>query len=112
MKKTYLLRIEGKNTDRLLEAAKHDIRKYLKRERAKDLPKGVDFWDFDCQVGTDADKAQAVHAAELMAQIDSLVQADAAQFYVEVLAKPGVRTNKPRAEGEGDVHGYDEDMDG
>lgn len=111
MKKTYLLRIEGKNTDRLLEAAKHDIRKYLKRERAKDLPKGVDFWDFDCQVGTDADKTQAVHAAELMAQVDSLVQAGAAQFYVEVLAKPGVRTNKPRADGEGDADGYDEDMD-
>ena len=33
MRKTYTLNIEGKNRDRLLEASKHDIRKYLKRER-------------------------------------------------------------------------------
>lgn len=112
VKKTYLLRIEGKNTERLLEAAKHDIRKYLKRERAKDLPKGVDFWDFDCQVGTDADQTQAVHTAALMTQIDSLVQNGAAQFYVEVLAKPGVRSHKPRAEGQDDAYGHDEEMNG
>ncbi|MDO8262181.1 MAG: DUF6172 family protein, partial [Gallionella sp.] len=51
MRKTYQLNIEGKNRDRLLEAAKHDIRKYVKRERARALPEGVDFWDFDCKFG-------------------------------------------------------------
>ena len=44
MRKTYLLNIEGKNRDRLLEASKHDIRKYVKRERSRALPEGVDFW--------------------------------------------------------------------
>ena len=47
VRKTYTLNIEGKNRDRLLEASKHDIRKYLKRERNKTLPAGVDYWDFD-----------------------------------------------------------------
>jgi hypothetical protein len=37
LKKTYSLNLEGKNRDRLLDAAKHDIRKYVKRERAKAL---------------------------------------------------------------------------
>lgn len=35
MRKTYLLNIEGKNRDRLLDASKHDIRKYVKRERSR-----------------------------------------------------------------------------
>ena len=47
MRKTYPLNIEGKNRDRLLDASKHDIRKYVKRERSRPLPEGVDYWDFD-----------------------------------------------------------------
>ena len=42
MKKTFQLHPEGKNPDRVLEATKHEIRKYLKRERGRVLPKGVD----------------------------------------------------------------------
>ena len=33
MKKTFQLAQEGKKPDRLLEATKHEIRKYIKRER-------------------------------------------------------------------------------
>ena len=35
MKKTFQLQVEGKHPERLLEAIKHDIRKYLKRERPR-----------------------------------------------------------------------------
>ena len=35
MKKTFPLKAEGKNADRLLEATKHEIRKYIKREQNK-----------------------------------------------------------------------------
>ena len=38
MRKTFPLHIEGKHPDRLLDATKHDIRKYLKRERSRALP--------------------------------------------------------------------------
>jgi hypothetical protein len=31
MKKTFKLNIEGKNRDRVLDAVKHEIRKYVKR---------------------------------------------------------------------------------
>jgi hypothetical protein len=51
MKKTFQLQVEGKHPERLLEAIKHDIRKYLKRERRRDVPEGADFWDFDCKFG-------------------------------------------------------------
>lgn len=109
MKKTYQLNIEGKNRDRLLDAAKHDIRKYIKRERAKPLPKGVDFLDFDCRAGTSDATAADVHFAALMGAIDALVQDGADHFYAEVTSKPGHRSSKPRGEvvdGEPGSHGF------
>lgn len=95
MRKTFNLNIEGKNRDRVLEATKHEIRKYVKRQRRVPLPEGVDFWDFDCQFGTSADNAATIHFAELTEKIDAVVQAGGEAFYVELLVKDGVRSFKP-----------------
>ena len=95
MRKTYHLNIEGKNRDRLLEATKHDIRKYVKRQRRVPLPEGVDFWDFDCKFGANADHAATIHFAELTEKIDALVQSGGEAFYLELLVKDGVRSFKP-----------------
>ena len=95
MKKTYQLNIEGRNRDRLLDAAKHDIRKYLKRERAKALPAGADFWDFDCRSGTTEAAASPVAPAELLASVDALLQEGGDQFFVEVLVRPAQRPPRP-----------------
>ncbi len=95
MRKTFPLAIEGKNPDRVIEAVKHDIRKYIKRERRRELPEGVDFWDFDCKFGPSKEAAEVIHFAALTSSIDALVQAGGAQLYVELLAKHGVRTFKP-----------------
>jgi len=103
MKKTFQLKVEGKNRDRLLEAAKHDIRKYFKRERAKALPKGVDFWDFDCRSGYSEASAATVFEADLIKSIDEIVKDGGEQFYVEVLAKPGIKVARVRNEGEDDL---------
>ena len=98
MKKTYTLNIEGKNRDRLLDAAKHDIRKYVKRERAKPLAAGADFWDFECKLGATAAAAQTVHFAALMAAVDALVEEGTDAFYVEVIARAGHRTARVQTE--------------
>ncbi|MCD9088120.1 DUF6172 family protein [Stenotrophomonas sp. SY1] len=98
MRKTYRLDLEGKHPDRLLEASKHDIRKYIKRERGKALPAGADFWDFDSKAGVDEASAQPVVFAELIRAVDALVAAGNKQFFVEVLRKPGKRTPRPAAE--------------
>ena len=98
MRKTFLLRPEGKHPDRVLDAVKHEIRKYIKRERRRALPEGVDFWDFDCKVGPDAAQAQVVHLAELIGAVDALAKAEGAQAYVEVLAKHGQRQRRPAGE--------------
>ena len=96
MRKTYTLKIEGKNRDRLLDASKHDIRKYVKRERSRPLPEGVDFWDFDCKFGSNEATASVVHFATLMGLIDTVAQEGGEQFYVEVVTRHGHRTAKPQ----------------
>ena len=101
VKKTFQLLVEGKNKDRVLEATKHEIRQYLKRERNKALPEGVDFWDFDCRFGATPDAAEVVHPAKLTELIDALAAEGGAAFYVELLAKPGHRTVRKQALEEG-----------
>ena len=75
MKKTFKLNIEGKNRDRVLDAVKHEIRKYVKRERRRALPEGVDFWDFDCRFGATEEQAIVVHFATLTELIDGIATA-------------------------------------
>ena len=95
MRKIFPLTQEGRHPDRVLEAVKHDIRKYIKRERRRELPEGVDFLDFDCRIGATKETAEAVHLSALIGQLDTLAKEGAAQAYVEVLAKPGVRRPRP-----------------
>lgn len=94
MKKNYPLSVDGKHPERVLEAVKHDIRKYFKRERARVLPKGVDFWDFDCKVGLTADSAEVVRVGALIEAVDAAAKTEAASVYVEILSKHGVRVLK------------------
>ena len=95
MKKTFPLQAPGKPDERVLEAIKNDVRKYVKRERRKALPAGVDFWDFDCRVGPDLAGAEGKHLAEVTAALDAWATVEGATtVYVEILAKPGHRAKK------------------
>ena len=94
MKKTFKLNVEGKNRDRVLEAVKHEIRKYVKRQRRVPLPSGVDYWDFDCRFGSSEEKATVVHFATITGLIDTVARDGGDAFYLELLAKSGHRTAK------------------
>lgn len=91
MKKTFPLTHLKKQPARQLDAVKAEINKYLKRERRKSLPEGVDYWDFDCRCGTSLEESESVHVAELSKRLDQLLAANAPECYVEILAKPGRR---------------------
>ena len=108
MRKTFKLNIEGKHRDRVLDATKHEIRKYVKRQRRVPLPEGVDFWDFDCRFGASADTAAVVHFATITALIDEAAKSGADSFYIELLAKNGHRTARPR-DAAGTAAGDDEE---
>ena len=95
MKKNFPLQIESKNPDRVLEAVKHEIRKYFKRERNRALPKEVDFWDFDCKVGLSAESAEVVKVSAVVESLDALAKEGAATVYVEILSKHGIRVIRP-----------------
>ena len=100
VKKTFKLNIEGKNRDRVLEATKHEIRKYVKRQRRVPLPAGVDYWDFDCKFGTSVESAVVVHFATITANIDACASEGHDSFYLELLAKNGYRSTKPGSSNE------------
>ena len=94
MKKTFQLRPEGKHPERVLEAIKHEIRKYLLRERRKPLPAGADYWDFDCKFGASPEAAEVILIGSLTEHIDAAAaQEGATQFYLELLAKTGKRVS-------------------
>ena len=95
MKKTFQLAIEGKNRDRVLDAVKHEIRKYIKRERRRVLPEGVDYWDFDCKFGLAQETAEVVHLATITDLIDGVAKEMGEKFYIEILVKPGHRKARP-----------------
>lgn len=110
MRKIYPLTSPDKHADRVLEAVKHDIRKYVRRERRRSVPEGMDYWDFDCRFGTEEPKASPVHLAEVIASVDAAAKAGEAQCYVEVIARAAVR--KLRSERSPDAPQADLDADG
>lgn len=88
MRKVFKLTDPKKHEDRVLEAIKHEIRKYVKREKKKDLPeKATMYWDFDCKVGTTAEDAKVVVFEELIKSLDAVKAGGATEMYVEILAK-------------------------
>ncbi len=94
MKKLFPMEVPNLKPPRVVEAIKHDVRKYLKRERRKACPEGTDFWDFDCRTGTTADEAKPMHVADVNAAIDTASSENWPTLYIEILSKPGHRTKK------------------
>ena len=98
MRKTFKLQVEGKHPDRVLDAIKHEVRKYVKRQRRVPLPAGVDFWDFDCKFGSAQDCAETVHLAEIIQRMDAAAAEGAEQVFVEMVATEGHRRVRPAGE--------------
>lgn len=94
MKKTFPLDIPGKKGPRVVEAIKHELRKYVKRERRKSLPEGMDFWDFDCRIGTSKEDAKSTHVKIINPSIDEIVETNPSSLYVEILARAEKRRPK------------------
>ncbi|MBF0432544.1 MAG: hypothetical protein HQK83_14765 [Fibrobacteria bacterium] len=92
MKKTFELTHPKIKTPRLVDRIKFDVKKYFKRERKKALPEGVDFWDFDCRFGQNAEEAKPVATADVFSSIDIAEKKGYESFYLEILAKPGHRS--------------------
>lgn len=104
MKKTFKLSHPKIKYPRLIEAAKNEAKKYQKRERNKPLPKGADFWAFECKFGADADTAEVIRAAEINEKISFAESQEWQSFYLEIIAVPA---NRVFVEREGDEEEFD-----
>ena len=100
MKKTFSFTHPKKKRPRVADAIKHELKKYIKRERNKVLPEGVDFWDFDCRYGADELSCGVIHVSEINKCISEADVEGLESFFLEVLVKPGKRTKKPEEEKE------------
>ncbi len=94
MRKTFSLTATNHAPDRQVDNVKHQIKKYIGRERRKDLPPDVDFWDFDCKIGQDAKTAVPIHISEINKKISEIAAEKKENFYIEVLVKPGFKNKK------------------
>ena len=98
MKKTFELTHEKVKLERRVDAVKNEVKKYLKRERNKKLPAGADYCDFDCQVGNTNEEAEPVQLSDINKRIDKTQVDGLTSFYIEIIAKEGVRVFTPRDE--------------
>lgn len=87
MKKTFQLEHPKIKVPRVVDSVKHDLRKYLKKERKKPLPSGAKYWGFDCKFGQSEDTAVAITLPSLMKSIDELVANNIMTIYVELKPK-------------------------
>jgi len=100
MKKTFKLTHEKIKLPRLVEAIKHEVKKYIKRERRRDLPEDADYWDFDCRFGVDEASSKVIHMSEINKYIDWAEAEQLETFYLEIMVKPCRRMKAPPEEAE------------
>lgn len=89
MKKTFNLVHPKIKVARMVDSVKHEIKKYLKRERNKSLPEDAGYWDFDCRFGPTEENTSSLHVTEINKHIDQAEADGLTSFYVEILAKAG-----------------------
>ncbi len=100
MKKTFNLEHPKIKVPRVVDSVKHEIRKYLKKERKKSLPAGATYWGFDCKFGQSEDTAVEVNLSSLMKRIDDLVENKIMTIYVQITPK-AIETGDKRSAQEG-----------
>ena len=81
-------------SDRLFEAVKGEVKRYIKREKKKELPENTDYWDFDCKYGHTEQEAKLIHITEINKFIDEAEKLELESFYLEILAKDCQRAKK------------------
>jgi len=98
MKKTFKLDHPKIKVPRVVDSLKHDIKKFLKKERQKPLPAGARYWGFDCKCGQSEAKAVELVLSSLTKNIDALVANNIMTIYVEITAKAIEVSARPPAQ--------------
>jgi len=84
LKKTFLLTDKNKDPKRVLEAIKNTIKKYIKREKRKELPEGSNFWRIDCKFGENKELAVEIKFEDITKNINEISNKNLDSFYIEL----------------------------
>jgi hypothetical protein len=95
MKKTFPLQSPGKDDARVRDKIRHEVNKYVRRARRKEVPEGFAQWDFACRIGTAPESAEARPLKDIATQIDAVAATGAQVVYLEIEAVPGQRKAAP-----------------
>jgi hypothetical protein len=88
MKKVFKIEQEKLKPERAVDAIKNELRKYVKREKKKDLPnKKTMYWDFDCKFGKSAEFAKDCDFDYIFTELSGVINAGWSECYIEVMAK-------------------------
>lgn len=90
MKRTFSLVHPKIKPARLIDSARHEIKKYVKKERNMPTGRDIPFWDFDVKFGEDEESSVGISFKELNQYMDKAAEAGAEQFYVEIVKVAGV----------------------
>lgn len=91
MKKTFPLQAPGKDDARVRDKIRHEVNKYVRRSRRKELPEGFAQWEFTCKIGAAETSAEPRALKEVAGAIDTVAEAGATEVYLEITAVPGQR---------------------
>ena len=97
MKKKFLLKEENKNSDRLLESIKYQIRKYIKREKRKANSDEDTILRFACKFAKDDEEIETISFTDITKCINEASQKDCESFYIEIIAHEVPRIIKKKA---------------
>jgi len=86
LKKIFKLREGDKHPDRIIEKIKHQLRKYLKREKKKKIQVTNSFYDFNCRFGKDKESSKEVSFNEIIQLLDKTREDDWRECYIEIVA--------------------------
>ncbi|MCV6606774.1 MAG: DUF6172 family protein [Campylobacterales bacterium] len=98
MLKTFTIKQKGKNSDRLVEAVKHEIRKYIKREKRKPLPEDAKGWHCDCRFAREGKELEVIDFKDITKNIDESASNEDSTFVIEILARPYIPEKKEKTE--------------
>lgn len=92
MKKSFTFASKNKTPERNIDSIKYEIKKYLARERRKELPEGTDFWAFDCKIGADDSVSEVLDVKDIGKNIDSIFKQGHGAFYLEIIARAAYKS--------------------
>ncbi len=92
MKKRFSFNVPNKTAERQLDSIKYEIRKYIKREKRKELPEGVDFWKFECKFAKGEEEPKDIDFLDITKYIDEAFNDNCQDFYMEIIATKGIKS--------------------